>query len=179
MARPGSICNLISTLVLALLIVATPIPVTATESGAVAEHYGVWVGRGVIENNVVSPNREVGFGADVAIWKSTTGFKLTWKNLGMGVDTRTTIHFAEADEPNQFDVEWTNLPISQEERLWAQIKDRSLIVYRTLEDTDIARVARYQFSVQAGNMTFDYDLSQNNEIPEAASLTLHRIKIIM
>ncbi len=179
MARPGLICNLNSTLVLALLIVATPIPVAATESEALAELYGVWIGRGVIENNVVSPNREVGFAADVAIWKSTTGFKLTWKNLSQSVATRTTIHFAKADESNRIGAEWTKLPMSTEERLWGQFKDHSLIVYRTLGETDNGRVARYRFSVQAGYMTFDYDLSQTNELLEAASLTLRRVKIIM
>lgn len=179
MAQPGSISNLISALMLVLLIAAMPNLGAAPESEDLTELYGVWFGRGMIENDVVSPNLVAGFEADVAIWKSTNGFNLTWRNLGLSEGTRATIHFVEGDESNQFDVEWTNLPVGPEERLWAQFKDNSLIVFRMLEEGDIAHVARYRFSVQAGYLTFNYDRSQSNKLLETDNLTLHRVKVIM
>lgn len=150
------------------------------ERNAVAEFEGVWIGRDLVADTrpAEAPVQAIRF--DLAIWKTDSGFAVSWKSLDRDGTARFTVQFVAAGEPDTFEANQINPASADLEMVWARIEDKRLSLYLShISDDGTNRLARYDYSIKNGRMVFEYTLSSQEEILDRVTGTLTRAKIVM
>jgi hypothetical protein len=170
----------ISALAMALLLAAAPNALALSNPGDIGRFHGIWVGYGVTAEMQPRESAVTARDIDVTIRETKTGFEMTWKSLGRDRAKRISARFVAAGEPGTFKVSLVDPPLSDEEKLWAQVEGDRLVVYlSSVGDDGAAHMARYQRSILDGRMTLKYTLSRGDELLESLTGSLSRAKVVL
>lgn len=167
-------------LTIGLLTFAAANSLALSERDALAEFEGVWIGRDLVVDTRPAGTHVQAVRFDLAIWKTDSGFAVSWTSLNRDGIARFTGQFLTAGEPDTYKAIKIDPVPADLERIWAQIEGDRLSLYLSrIDDNGTKRVARYRCSLENGRMVFEYTLSNQGEILDRVSGTLTRAKVVM
>ena len=150
------------------------------ESGTLEQFQGVW-----IDSSAIAQRRQQGSGPtarnfDLAFRQTRNGFDLTWQSLSHEGQKRIRAQFVAANERDTFTALDVDPSLARNEMLWAKTEEDRLVLYlSSLDNNQRERIARYEFSVSNGRMSFKYTLSHGDLVLESLEGRLFKAKVVL